>query len=349
MNESELIAWLMENGGPVIRYRTTAELLNDQKGADLDRLVRELLRCSQAKLWLNRLDEVMSLHGSANDCLENVMGKLLEFGLHAGMGSLDKRIARFRRWMASAMDPPAGILRLLNGSIVAAGLARADEDDSALRHFLRTRLDRLSELARNCKYDIYADAKEYADIPDAFQGRQLIRPEITPQGEYNLPCIHDFYAFSALPAGMNSTSIRRKVGVLVKYILNDAYQSLPEGYGILRAGKRRYYAMGWSIDLPGYHGFDFADHQAGYFVQRVELMAHFPLARGHRWFKDCIQHLDGFRTDAGTWLFPRRYLKEQRQGYWVTGSHMGLEENRRSSLSLELESTFRMLRIRKLG
>ena len=83
-------------------------------------------------------------------------------------------------------------------------------------------------------------------------------------------------------------------------------------------------------------------------VQRVELMAHFPSARRHHWFRDCIEHLDSFRTEDGTWLLPRHYLKEERVRYWVTGAHMGLEESRRSSRAIELESTFRLLKIRRL-
>jgi len=170
------------------------------------------------------------------------------------------------------------------------------------------------------------DPGGYTDIPKPFRGKPLISPEITPDGEFTLPCIHDLYAFSAVPAAMRSSATTRKVNQLVRYILDDTYQALPLGYGILRAGKRRYYAMGWSGHLPGYRGFDFGDHEAAYLVQRVELMAHFPIAAKHRWFADCLDHLDSFRTESGAWLLPRKYLKEDRVGYWLTGARMGLED-----------------------
>ncbi|MFH1513928.1 MAG: hypothetical protein ABIG42_00555 [bacterium] len=45
------------------------------------------------------------------------------------------------------------------------------------------------------------------------------------------------------------------------------------------------------------------------------------------------------------WCFPREYLPEKQRGYYVCGAYMGLEDGRRSKKVLELESTFRMLRI----
>ena len=54
------------------------------------------------------------------------------------------------------------------------------------------------------------------------------------------------------------------------------------------------------------------------------------------------------RTPRGTYHFPARYLREQPSGYWVQGAYMRLQENRRARLSLELESTFRMLKIKRL-
>ena len=82
-------------------------------------------------------------------------------------------------------------------------------------------------------------------------------------------------------------------------------------------------------------------------VQRMELMAHFPAARETRAFQDCLAHLEAHRTDRGTYLFPRDYLREQQSGYWVTGAYMALEDNRRSPHAIELESTFRMLTIKR--
>jgi hypothetical protein len=146
-----------------------------------------------------------------------------------------------------------------------------------------------------------------------------------------------------------NAEVKSQIETVVAYILHPDYQALDEGYGYMRAGKRRYYSMGWSVHLPGYNGLDFErTMHATMYVQRLELMAHFPIARRSQWFRDGVQHLEGYRTARGTYRFPARYLREQQSGYWVQGAYMRLEENRRSRQSLELDSTFRLLKIEKL-
>jgi hypothetical protein len=107
--------------------------------------------------------------------------------------------------------------------------------------------------------------------------------------------------------------------------------------------------------LPGYGlldksgiEFDRAVHEHMY-VQRLELMAHFGVARQSEWFQDSIQLLRGFQTKQGTYRFPGRYLREGSSGYWVHGAYMRLEGNRRVRRSLDLDSTFRMLKIESLA
>jgi hypothetical protein len=117
---------------------------------------------------------------------------------------------------------------------------------------------------------------------------------------------------------------------------------------VMRVGKRRYHSMGWSVHLPGYGepGSTFPEYM---YVQRLELMAHFAVARRSIWFQDCLRHLSGFQTDRGTYHLPAGYLRESSSGYWVTGAYMRLEENRRVRQSLDLDSTFRMCVIENLA
>ena len=66
----------------------------------------------------------------------------------------------------------------------------------------------------------------------------------------------------------------------MEYVLDPAYQALDDGYGVMRDGPRRYWSIGWSVHLPGYGGFEaMSDGRAKYFVQRVEMMARFPITR----------------------------------------------------------------------
>ncbi len=58
--------------------------------------------------------------------------------------------------------------------------------------------------------------------------------------------------------------------------------------------------------------------------------------------------LEGYRTAQGTYRFPSELLKERRNSHYLyAGSHLGLAEDRRGKQGLELESTFRMLLIRR--
>jgi hypothetical protein len=217
-----------------------------------------------------------------------------------------------------------------------------------MQAYLLEHLDTCHKIARDQVYDIYADESELVGLPKAWVGKPIMKQEV--MANYWLPYIHDLYIFSHLakvipPEGNDL----RKVDDLVNYILDPRFQALREGYGYAWIKERRTcYGWGWSPHLPGYQGFDFATpHQANGLVQRVELMAHFPSARASAWLRNCLEHLEGFRTERGTYCFPASYLVE-REGYYVSGSHMGLGQSPRNQSVREVESTFRMLRISHL-
>ena len=156
------------------------------------------------------------------------------------------------------------------------------------------------------------------------------------------------YALARLRASSDDPAITRSIDAVARYVLHDDYQSLAPGYGTIRMGRYRFWAIGWDVKLPGFRSGRPDPRTAALALQRIELMAGFPRARRTAWFRAWLQHLDEFRTERGTWAFPRSYLPEKRSGYWVLASYRGLEENRRRALALEIESTFRMLTIKQL-
>ncbi len=71
-----------------------------------------------------------------------------------------------------------------------------------------------------------------------------------------------------------------------------------------------------------------------------------PLSDLDQWLLD-----DGgpaIRPQHGAFLFPAAYLHEGSSGYWIMGSNMGLEENRRRKMARELESTLWMRKLASL-
>ena len=86
---------------------------------------------------------------------------------------------------------------------------------------------------------------------------------------------------------------------------------------------------------------------SGLALQNLLLFAHFPAARRMPRFRRWLERIDEFRDDDGTYALPRAMLPEQSIAYWVAGGHLGLEEHRRSTQSLRLESTFYVLALKR--
>jgi hypothetical protein len=347
----QALEWLLEYGGPAIRYRTATELLDDSTGVDLDELTAALLESPLVNEWLERLipeTGLNQLHGSKPTTYESAMGKLTQLGCRSGMLPFDERVRPFRDWLAQTMrDAQDWSWMAFQRAMVGGFLAVAGyHDDWAVRQQMVRRLEVLYQFTRRKDYDIYVDRSDYPGIPAGFRDKPLVDPALYPGGEQCFPSIYDIHALAHF---VWDDAQQQQVDTVIDYVLHPDYQALPEGYGLMRAGKRKYYAIGWSVHLPGYSGLDdLSGRDARRLVQRVVLLAHFPTARAHRWFQENLSHLETYRAERGTYVFPRPYLREGRSGYWVMGAYMGLEENRRSKLAIELESIFWMLKIKKL-
>ncbi|UCH36336.1 MAG: hypothetical protein JSV65_08275 [Armatimonadota bacterium] len=281
------------------------------------------------------------------------MNKLADLGLKAGMVPFDKRAAHFRRLLVANAGRREGMGFLLHKIIMAAGLLRAGYAmEQAVISFARQRLDDLYETCRKGAYDIYIGEDEYAGIPRALRNKRFVKPELTPDGELRLPYIHDIYLLAHFPGDAKDAATARKIDAVVRYVLDPRYRALKDGYGYLRqqdGDHVHHYAIGWSAHLPDCSKRSLGGYERARIVQRTELMAHFAAAAETRSFRDALAHLETYRTERGTYLFPRDYLREQQSGYWVTGAYMALEANRRSSRTIEVESTFRMLKIKRLA
>jgi hypothetical protein len=103
MNDT-LVQWLLENGGPAIRYRTATELMDAPDRLDLEQLTTDMLQSAMARRWLDRIglpDGLGALHGSKPEAFENVCAKLCELGLRAGMlDEFDRKMEPLRRHLA---------------------------------------------------------------------------------------------------------------------------------------------------------------------------------------------------------------------------------------------------------
>jgi len=366
----DLIQWLLDEGGPVIRYRTLVELAGYDAPADRESASSAVLQTEKTQWLLEQMDHfgpltrvdigtLNALHGMKPTCLENIIPRLLERGLRAGVAVFDEKMARFRQYVDNplvrrALDDLAhptveGGRAVFIATVLASYFMRAGYDYDEVSQFVQRRVASLSRLAAKKTYDIHLAEAQLAGLPKQWAGKPIINPDMDPMsGTTPLPLIHDIFAFAYLPAECFTDSMRRQLDDIVTYVTDEWYRAFPPGYGYLwsEANRRMCYACGWNLDLPDLDSAEPYDQRK--IVQRLELLAHFPAAHQSAWFQAGMRLLETYRTERGTYAFPAAFLKEAKAGYYVGGEYMGLEDIRRTTKTLEIESTFRMLRLKRL-
>lgn len=364
-----ILKWLLDQGGPVIRYRTARELMSQQSGTAHRNLLDDLLRTERVQWLLQQMSNfgpiehldigvLNSLHGMKPTCLENVIARLLELGLHAGIPVFDHNMDRFRSYVDNKL-----VRRALDGSadstigngravfiatVLASYFVRGGYYHDEVLQFVNRRLDLTSRVASLGDYNIHLRSSELTDLPKKWTGKPILRPEMDPlSGSTPLPLIHDFFAFAYLPHGRLSRQARKSLDDIVSYVTTHRYSSLPVGYGYIwpKADRGTCYACGWSLDLPDVASHDpFSQRKI---MQQLELLSRLPAAHHSPWFQAARDTVERFRLGKETYCFPRPYLQEFRSGYYAGGEYMGLEDNRQQLKAIELESTFRMLLFHK--
>ena len=344
---SDTLMWVTENGGPIIRYLAARDLAKPEK-QDSSRYLRSVQVSPQLRYWMGCLIgdiTINGIHGSRDTCFENAMGKLSLFGMHQGVNALDRKCKPYLRLLAQS-GIRNSILTVLSRTIVASMLAAAGYlTDSAVRAWVLQRLGTISAFVTRRDYSIHVDKVKFKRIPSAFRKYPLVNPDLYRNGAFALPWIYDMIAFGVLYRQTADPAVKARIEKIVAYVLDDHYQQLPEYYGIVLTGENRYNVMGWSVWVPGFNGMYLDDFSMGCLVQRLELMSRFPIALSNHWFKSNLRRLLQYATDNGTYRFPGHYIKEKRNSYFVTGAHMGLGENRRRKIALEIESSFWLLKI----
>lgn len=360
MNENELVTWLFDNGGSAIRYRTATELMENCSAALKKQLVNDLLDHKKAKELLPLLDnfplipsfnnirEFIRFHSSKGYDLEQVVPKLMNIGLKNGISEFDKKMHKFRKYVEndlvhSAFKNPQDARdtwAIWTAHFCAAHFAWGGYTYKESIDYIKKRIDSLYKTASMKSFNIHSEKGK----------KPIIRPELDPCiGSTPLPIIFDIYCLSYFPKENLSDDYIKKINTIIKFILDERFQSLPEGYGYLSykssSGKPAIYGCGWRPVLPGFFNFE-SQTQLKSIILYLDLMSHFKVATKSNWFKNCIDHLEQYRNDSGTYSFPSNYLQDKKDGFFVLGNGIGLEESR-SKKSLELESTFWMLLIKR--
>jgi hypothetical protein len=346
MDDNELAWWLVENAGPVIRYRTLRDILEIK---DLELISNALDRLFSSKLVQNWLEQLVprmgfhAFHSSQPTAFENSLGKLVQLGLHAGLQQLDVKTIKFRNWLAeslkSEMYEDVGPWNGFSELLLTSFLAYAGYDTTPVREVVLERLEVANTFAKTFdpeEFYVKNSSKEW-----------LVHPRFYIETPNGLPLVHDIRGFASSKWLLQDSTHKSKVDNIVSVILSSEYQNLRPGYGYLKHGNT-YYSIGWSVHLP----FFLPDESLWNYPKlllSLEMMASFDTARKSEWFTGSLLMLEEYRTEEGYYRFPSKWLPEKKSGYWDGGHYMALEDNRRKRAALDFESTFRVLLIKKLA
>ena len=357
----DVIGWLLEQGGPAIRYRTALELAAIEPcGSDAESLKEDLLRDSTIQRWLGNLHSYEDMverrnrgeglgaggrscfmHGSTDKNLEIVLPKLGQLGLRAGMPALDHRARSWRRLLVAEVEEDYDTLyphvddflsrvyayydRRL---ILATSLVLAGYRDPGIERVFVTRLAAISGVMQQAGYGLFEDPTRVRINPRAW-AMHTLKGELYAGGNIKMPYVHDVLGWGML-YWTASAEVRASIDAAVRWMLAPCYQELPYNCGYIQCPDGRGKSVGHKLNLAGYFGHDRPDFDPQALVLRCWQMALLPAARSHPWLQSSLEHLEQFATGRGTYLFPSRYLTEARdRGYWVLGARMGLGEDRR--------------------
>ena len=311
--------FLYDHAKPIVKHEAAAAL-----GLGTDALRAERIACPEVQYWIGRLHLFTGspqVHNADDHCLENAMHKLASFGVAEGD---DPRIGETNRFILNLLQARRGDLRFydtINPTIAASWLAYAGHSEPLVMELLRERIELVYDFVRKKDYGLYVLPDGYPAIPAARRGAPLVDPALYEGNRWRLPTVHDLFAFAHLPPSLSGDpELAPKIDAIAAYILDDRYQRLHPGYGLMLVPPNRYYAMGWSVQLSGW--FEDRPLAGASLLWCMDLMAPFAPARQSAWFQRMLRHLEAQGSD-GIYEFPKEYLKEAHRSYYVGGGAHG--------------------------
>ena len=343
------IDFLLESADEPIRYRVLREFVKDERAAK--EIEVEFLENAVVALWLKNLkpetppQHHSMEHGSFDFCLENALLKAVQLGLHGRLPQMVNAVQYYIDKIETATTDGANRSNTLG--IIENLLTLADVNHAVLRKNMLASLDELYNFVCMGNYDIYisdAEREKLKAVPAIWKNRNFINRSLVEKYGYCYPLIYDIVGLHKLN-GTISAETDKKINAVIEYISTDEFHNkISDGYGILIAGDKKYYSMGWDPKYPGW--FDVVHYMENVNAPKLlffaQYISRYPLARKTKWFSDLLEYLEKYRSSHDIYAFPAEWLKEK-QGYAVQGNHISFGENRRKKNWREIESTFYML------
>ena len=352
VTNQQLIDWLLSNGNAIIKWRTINELLNNHQPKKDKTLLHQLLDDENVKRYLdlfntnaknsNQFNHNKSIHGSGDNFFENYTGKLYDFGIRIDI--LNKEV--ISNYLRIIIDDYQRDTKNRYYFIhqMAMSLSLLGLTDKLIIDVIEKRLKTITDFIQSYGYNYYLSPDNMLEVPKIWRTRKIINPAFI---QNNLPLFPVFYDILGIVGRVQNTPLNKydeRIQVLTDFIFSDEYHNkIEKGNGIIK-WSNRYFSMGWSLHIPGYSNENKYNSNT---LFRALLYSHFPNAKQYGFFNRFIPFLNKFQTPAGTFIFPKELIPVRKLGYWVKGINPGLGLNRRKKNTLEIESTFYMLKLLK--
>jgi len=333
---------LLKEANVAIKYRVTGEICNNINSTEYIKLKCEMEKSERAMSLLEYLINRKEYHGATLMAVENSLNMLIDMGFiyNRGFIAFDKAVDELVQEVSRRKADGNHMLRYLPDIVVIPFLLRAGVREAWMIEFVKERIDLIYDFIKEKNYDIYDARNGYKRIPQNFQNRSIIRPELCENGQIKLPLEYDVYGFACLYTELSDT-YKSRIDEIISYIMDIKFQRIEDGYGVV-SDKKNYWALGWDpkpTDLE-------KEYCYNPLLLKMEMLSRFNVAVESEWFLQALKVVERYKDDDGIYHYPKNYLTEK-NSCWILGNHMGLGENRRYKEALMMEGTFRTLKILK--
>lgn len=342
--------WLLETADVPICYNLTKDI----------ECGKSLLQNGEVSDWFCRLaersvtEDIGEIHGSHNYRMENILGKCWILGLEKNIQPFSEKmkfiISFLNQHVETALSDALSFGKLYHyrdyEKVLCCFLPLLGfQDDPAVLHILRKRIDVLYGFTRQKRYDIYIDGSKLRGVKKEWQP-YIINPQLYADGHISLPDMHDFILFAGMYAHLSAEE-QGKIETITKWLFDERYNGIMRRYGYFYIPGDGYNAKAivQKLQLLDFENMSLDKGNLVSLVFTVFILSHFKAARESRWFLLALQYLEQYKIENGHFHFPSYLITEKSDCYVISGGHMNVGENKKSKLYNEIVSTYWMERI----
>jgi hypothetical protein len=360
MTDTDLRNWLIEEGGPAVQLRIHAAQPGNIAKECCESAVSELLAMEEVSALLSLLDGCNTnmqdkktlehfIHSYRETCIDHFFPQLMDMGFRAGIPAFDEKMQPLRELFAYLLvrdeDFCFHYRIMLHRFFLMAGYAYS-EVTASMQH----RLDAIYNPAKERIFEIYRDGSVMPKKPKQWTDVGIVKEELDPFSQSAQKPLPTIYDISALAYFQDSKPENRaKIDAIIKYILDPGFQKIREGYGLLWDKEKRIYrACGWSPTLPLCEDKEPSPYFTRTVLDVMSILSKFGAAHKARWIEQCVNHVERYRTQRGTYLFPKEYFgRKYVKKAFINKSNMALKHAEQDKILREVVSTLVIAEIKK--